>query len=149
MTLRSTPKLVIQLCSLASNMEYMQNKELSLIKYYKSIQHLDYNKIFLLVSFCSQKLGIYYFRQFENACHVQENCYETLGTKLVFTITSNNYVEVSVLKISEKTTRMLDYYIPTKKINNNVITKIMSKFVEGKESNYSELKDCLEGYVNE
>lgn len=125
-------------------MEYMQNKELSLIKDYKSIQHLDYN-IFLMVSFCSQKLGIYYFRRFENACYVQENCYETLGTKLVFTITSNTYVEVSVLKISErKTTRMLDYYIPTKKINNNVITKIMSKFVEGKESNYKELKEYLE-----
>ena len=143
MTLRSTPRLVIQLCSLANNMEYMQNKELSLIKNYESIQHLNY-MIFSLVTFCSQKLGIYYFRQFENACHVQENCYETLGTKLVFTITSNNYVEVSVLKISEKTTRMLDYYIPTKKINNNVITKIMSKFVEGKESNYSELKEYLE-----
>lgn len=116
-----------------------------MIKEIQEIQHLDY-KIFSMVEKTALKMGVFYFRLFENACHVQRKDYLLLGSKLVFTISSYSDIEISVVNVGENNTiKLVDYYIPLAKMNNDVMFKLIEKFLlcESCEE-YSELKEYLE-----
>ena len=115
-----------------------------MIKEIQQIQHLDY-RMFSLVKKTAIKIGAFYFRMFENACHVQRKSYTLLGSKLVFTISSYSEIEIYVVNVGENNTiKLVDYYKPISKMNNDIMFKIIEKFLccESCEE-YSELKEYL------
>jgi hypothetical protein len=116
-----------------------------MIKEILEIQHLDY-KIFSKVEEYAKQVGVFYFRLFENSCHVQRTDYLLLCSKLVFIISSYSEIEISVINVNEnRAIKLVDYYIPISKIQNSVIYNIIEKFIccESCEE-YSELKEYLE-----
>lgn len=110
----------------------------------QSIQHLDYT-IFSKVKEYAEQIGVFYFRLFENSCHVQRIDFLLICNKLVFTISSSSKIEISVIITKYGVTKLLDYYIPISKIQNSVIYNVIEKFIRCESyGEYNELKEYLE-----